>query len=264
MTLRNQGNKLQAQRKERTIGNCENEEEAAVDYARAQIKFRREDELVKVRERNELETVVHMSQFFFNGFVPRVIGCNSVRNHLPSEDIIDSEAKEKRQKADSFVLDLADVPAQLPIPKSKGHIKEGASKYVGTHFNKTNNKWMAQIWIEGKNRSIGSYESEGLAAIDYARAVFKYKGKYALDKARQQNLCGSVPLIDLSDFLPQLPIPAHTGVSFNKPMNKWEARIMIEGKKHCIGYYESEEKALLFINYARAVFKYKGEGMKEA
>ena len=36
--------------------------------------------------------------------------------------------------------------------------------------------WNAQIYIKGKKLFIGRYESEGEAAVDYARAVFKYKG----------------------------------------------------------------------------------------
>jgi hypothetical protein len=35
-------------------------------------------------------------------------------------------------------------------------------------------------------RSIGCYENEEEAAIDYARAVFKYRGQEGLDKARKK------------------------------------------------------------------------------
>jgi hypothetical protein len=47
--------------------------------------------------------------------------------------------------------------------------------------------------------------SEEVAAIDYARAVFKYKGQEALEKAREQKSSGSEPAIniDLSDIQPQ-------------------------------------------------------------
>ena len=73
-------------------------------------------------------------------------------------------------------MDLSDVPPQLLIPKSKGRMKEGASKYTGVSFNKSTNKWRAEIKIDGRSRNIGYYENEEEAAADYARAVFKYKG----------------------------------------------------------------------------------------
>ena len=206
--------------KDRYIGCYENEEEAAIDYARAVFKYKGENALVKARELT----------------------------------------------LSAIAIDLSDVPPQQPIPKRKGHIKEGASKYTGVSFSKTINKWTATIMIEGKNRRIGDYVNEEEAAIDYARAVFKYKGQEALDKVREQNK-QSVPAIDLSNVPPQQPIPKsegcikegsskYTGVYFNKSANKWAAQIKLEGKKRHIGCYEKEEEAA--IDYARAVFKYKG------
>ena len=72
-------------------------------------------------------------------------------------------------------IDLSDVPPHPPIPKSKGHVREGASKYTGVCFNKQANKWQAQIHLDEKLRHIGCYDDEEEAAVDYARAVFKYK-----------------------------------------------------------------------------------------
>eukprot|EP00985_Skeletonema_marinoi_P024854 scaffold17674_cov148-Skeletonema_marinoi.AAC.3 len=183
----------------------------------------------------------------------------------PSEDSISNKDNMKRQEVDAFVIDLTDVPPQSPIPKSAGRIKEGASKYKGVHLNKQKNKWQAKIGFEGKNRHIGYYDNEDEAAVDYARAVFKYKNQAALGKAREQDSF----IIDLSDVPPQSPISKsegrikegaskYTGVSFDKRMNKWEAQIFFEGKQRHIGRYENEEEA--GADYARAVFKYKGQG----
>lgn len=58
--------------------------------------------------------------------------------------------------------------------------------------------------IDGKQHYIGSYENEEEAAIDYARAVFKYKGQEALDKARERKKSPGIS-IDLSDVRPQQP-----------------------------------------------------------
>jgi phage tail tube protein FII len=220
--------------------------------------------------------------------------CGGEKRALPSENSISGKASKKRHRADGFkidgggkgtamaaalaaakswnppqkdegfVLDLSDVPPQLPIPRSKG---EGASKYTGVSFHKASNKWMSRITIDGKNRHIGFYVNEVEAAIDYARAVFKYKGQDALDKAREQKK--SAPAIDLSNVPSISPIlksageikegaSKYAGVYFNKTMNKWHAQITFEGKTRRIGNYEKEEVAA--IDYARAVFKYKGQG----
>ncbi len=103
---------------------------------------------------------------------------------LPSKDMISGKAIKKRQRTDKFVIDLTDVPPQLPIPKTKGRIKDGGSKYAGIHFNKAENKWQAQIYIGGKQRHIGYYENEEEAAVDYSTALFKYKGQ---DRSARQS-----------------------------------------------------------------------------
>ena len=176
--------------------------------------------------------------------------------------------RKKRLGLSATFNDLTDVPPQLPIPKSDRHIKEGASKYTGVSFDKHAKKWIAQITIDGKRRRIGCYENEEEAAVDYARALFKYKRQEARDKVRAQ----SSSAFDLTDVPPQLPIPKsdrqikqgsskYTGVSFYKQKNKWTTQITIDGKQRRVGYYENEEEAA--VDYARAVFKYKGQEARD-
>ena len=199
--------------KQRVIGYYDDEEKAAVDYARAVLRFK--------------------------------------------------EGVKDRGQRGSFVIDLSDVPPQPPIPKSSGRAKEGASKYTGVHFHKQSNRWNAQIVLDGNLRHIGCYDDEEKAAVDYARAVFKYR-----EGARHQNH-RKLFAIDLSDVPPQPPIPKssgrvkegaskYTGVYFNKHANKWHAVIAIEGKQRLIGCYNDEEDAA--VDYARALFKYRGGG----
>eukprot|EP00984_Skeletonema_dohrnii_P005416 scaffold1907_cov73-Skeletonema_dohrnii-CCMP3373.AAC.7 len=210
--------------KKKFIGYYESEEEAAADYARAVFKYRGQGAPEKVREQR---------------------------------------TSDKAGVQRSFVVDLSDVPPQQPIPKIASRIKEGASKYAGVTFHKQKKKWQARIRIEGKHRYTGSYENEKDAAVDYARAVFKYKGQEALDKAREQHSF----IMGLSDVPTQSPIlksfgyikegaSKYKGVCFNKKSNKWQAEVNIEGKSRFIGSYDKEEKAA--VDYARAVFKYKG------
>ena len=75
----------------------------------------------------------------------------------------------------SFInIDLTDVPPQPPIPVIAGS-KEGSSRYAGISFIESLNKWIAHIMIDGKNQILGVYDHEEEAAVDYARAVYKYK-----------------------------------------------------------------------------------------
>ena len=172
-----------------------------------------------------------------------------------------------RKRNGLVLIDLSDVPPQPPILKTSGHTNRGASKYAGVSFNKERNIWSTQIRIEEKQQYIGAYDNELDAAIDYARAVLKYKGKEALEKERA---CRKRLVIDLTDVPPQPPIPKsagnmkegaskYTGVTFHKARGKWNAKIKINGKRSFIGYYDSEEEAA--VDYARALYKYRGQGV---
>jgi hypothetical protein len=179
-----------------------------------------------------------------------------------------TEALAKAKNRNSYgvaAMDLSDVPPQSPIQRPVNRIKEGSSKYAGVCYNKRSKKWVAKIRIDGKMRHIGLYENEEEAAVDYAGALFKYKGTEALAKARVQN--SSDPVINLSGVPPQPLIPKigqqireggskYKGVYFDKSKKKWQASIWIDGKMRHIGYYENEEEAA--ADYARAAFKYKG------
>ena len=167
------------------------------------------------------------------------------------EDDGANERKEKRRKIVGLV-DLKGVPDQPPIRKSDW--MKGTSVFVGVHYKEVAKKWMAQINIDGTKYHIGSYEHEEDAAKDYARALFKYSSNK--HRHRQEKF------IDLSDVPEQAPILSTSmfgmskwrGVSFNKNMNKWLAKIVVDKKKLLIGYYDIEEDAAKA--YARALFKY--------
>ena len=101
---------------------------------------------------------------------PRVNN-NSKKHPLLLDDADDAEEK-KRRKRTQKLIDLTDVPSQPPIISNE---KGASSKYQGVYFNKARNKWKTQIMIDGKRHYIGLYANEEQAAVDYARAVFKYK-----------------------------------------------------------------------------------------
>lgn len=54
-------------------------------------------------------------------------------------------------------------------PKSNG-----SSKYKGVNWRKDTNKWVAKINVEGKQKHLGFFESEDMAAKSYNRAVDEF------------------------------------------------------------------------------------------
>eukprot|EP00984_Skeletonema_dohrnii_P002204 scaffold755_cov83-Skeletonema_dohrnii-CCMP3373.AAC.1 len=89
---------------------------------------------------------------------------------LLSDDVDDTEKKKHRKKGQKYI-DLSDVPPKLPILSSR---KGATSKYRGAYLHKATNKWRARIMIDGKQRHVGYYDTDKEAAVDYARARFKY------------------------------------------------------------------------------------------
>ncbi|KAK1742624.1 AP2/ERF family transcription factor, partial [Skeletonema marinoi] len=238
--------------KNQCIGYYDTEEEAAVDYARAVFKYK---------------GGVYQQSLLVD--LTAAVDYARVLCKYKGQDALDKA----RVIQNTFIVDLADVPPQLPIPKSAGQIKDGSSKYAGVNFNKQMKKWQARINIEGKQIFIGTYENEEEAAVDYARAVFKYRGPETLEKLFKHNKRRVHQKLDLSDVPPQPPIPKragqikegasqYSGIYFNKHTKKWQARICIEGKHRYVGSYENEEEAA--VDYARAVFKYKDKGGQKA
>eukprot|EP00984_Skeletonema_dohrnii_P021415 scaffold10688_cov144-Skeletonema_dohrnii-CCMP3373.AAC.8 len=113
-------------------------------------------------------------------------------NHLLDWTTHFDFGQRRRQK----FIDLSDAPPQLPILSSRKH---GTSKYEGVSFDKGGNKWKAQIAIDGETHYIGTYANEEDAAVDHARAVFKYNSTSISMRKRKRKLfspLGPLPLPD--------------------------------------------------------------------
>jgi hypothetical protein len=50
------------------------------------------------------------------------------------------------------------------------------SRFRGVHFD---GRWVASIWVDGRNKSLGRFDSEELAAIAYNRAASELRGEFA-------------------------------------------------------------------------------------
>ena len=101
-----------------------------------------------------------------------------------------------------------------------------SSGYAGVYWNKRVSKWQALIQYNGARIYLGLYNTEIEASIAYQSALSKIEdGSFNPD-----------------DYKPEWT-SKYKGVSFNKPSNKWQARITINGKQKHIGLFKTELEA---------------------
>jgi osmotically-inducible protein OsmY len=128
--------------------------------------------------------------------------------------------------------------------KGKGQgegVGRHSSQYRGVSWDKSSNKWKANIQYNGKVTYLGCFEDEDDAARAYDRAMRVYKKalpnfptekEQAAEEAKQQHWikCGEAG-------------SKHRGVSWDKRSKKWIACIKYDGKQHGLGSFEGEEDA---------------------
>jgi hypothetical protein len=101
--------------------------------------------------------------------------------------------------------------------------RKKSSQYIGVSFNKKLQKWTASIEINGKQFHLGVFSSEEQAKNSY---------QYAL--THQEEITNRHVKEKTSKY---------KGVSWNKRANKWIARIQINDKRVCLGYFNTQEEA---------------------
>ena len=67
--------------------------------------------------------------------------------------------------------------------------KNSSSKYKGVYWSKRENKWIAQIVINKKNKYIGRYQDEKEAALAYDKAAREHFGEYAKLNFEEKTTC---------------------------------------------------------------------------
>ena len=104
--------------------------------------------------------------------------------------------------------------------------KKTSSKYIGVCWEKNANKWVTFIYINGKRKHLGYFNTELEAHLAYQKALEMYNNG------------------DLS-FMESKKSSQYKGVHWNKKANKWQAYIKIEGKQKHLGLFETEPEAHL-------------------
>jgi hypothetical protein len=104
----------------------------------------------------------HIIWEFFNG-------------SIPNGYIIDHE---NRNKLDNKLSNLRLATAKQNSYNKKATHNKKASKYKGVHKT-ASGKYQSQIWVNGKNRALGSYETEEEAATVYNQYAKQIQGIFA-------------------------------------------------------------------------------------
>jgi len=100
------------------------------------------------------------------------------------------------------------------------------STYVGVYWDKSRDRWRAQIQHDGVRTGLGYYDTELEAFKAYKSALSKIED-------------GS---FDPNYYKPKFA-SEYKGVTFHKAANKWRARITINGKLKHIGLFKTESEA---------------------
>ena len=118
------------------------------------------------------------------------------------------------------------------------------SQYKGVLRSKKTGWWEAAIRKDGKQISLGSYETEIAAASaynDYARRMW---GEYAV-----LNEIDEVDYRSLRHLKGKGCKSIYRGVTLRKS-GKWVARITLDGKRQSLGYFDDEVEAAKAYNAA--------------
>ena len=116
---------------------------------------------------------------------------------------------------------------------------------------KSGKKWQAQIsTITGKSKHLGYYHDEKEAAriYDEQAALLGKPVNFPLHEGMEQAV-KPAPMRKDRSKVPNVNRPSkYVGVSWSKQMKKWEAKIMIDGKRKFLGLYHDEKDCLLYTS----------------
>lgn len=79
---------------------------------------------------------------------------------------------------DNRWLNLRSCTHQQNI-RNRGTPKNNTSGFKGVSWHVRVKKWTAQIWCDGKNKSLGYFDNPELAHAAYCKAADKYHGEFA-------------------------------------------------------------------------------------
>ena len=126
-------------------------------------------------------------------------------------------------------------------------IESKKTEYVGVSWNKGKQRWISQIQIAGKQKTLGYFDSDYNAAMKYdeearkqGKAVnFKFSDEdVQAEKQKKPRKLSDIERIESQET-------DYKGVSWDKGNQRWQARIQIDKKQKFLGYFDSDYDAAM-------------------
>ena len=146
-----------------------------------------------------------------------------------------SKDEETAARAYDKSADSLGRPVNFPFrSEHEQALKRGVSKYLEVHWNPGDNLWQAVGIKHGKRTPLGAYKKEEdaaravddhLVSLSQPRKNYPEEGEYEIRQASTERMS------------------QYVGVSRSSASNKWDAKILIDGKTVRMGAYENEEEA---------------------
>ena len=129
------------------------------------------------------------------------------------------------------------------------NLRKSRGKYtilLGVTYHKQAGKWLAQIRVNGRNKSLGLFDSAEDAHIAYLHAKREFHPFGAI--AHEAEL----PPLPKRRATTDSSVSGYRGVSLDKRRGTWAARIAIGGKYKSLGSYSTPEEAFAACEAARS------------
>lgn len=126
-----------------------------------------------------------------------------------------------------------------------------SSGYYGVTFDKSRDKWIAQISKDHTHYFIGRYNTEMEACVAYNKIATELYGEFAnlnIIKEDMPQITINVSLANLRKIENKIVTSKYVGVCYDKRRNKWVAQMNKDGKHYFIGRYPNETAAALAYN----------------
>jgi hypothetical protein len=134
----------------------------------------------------------------------------------------------------------------MPKSKRKKRRSKNKSGYFGVTKNTIGNKYRALIWIDGKHKYLGSYDTAKQAAKAYDKEAIKLRRPLSSLNYPKKAPVGYTPI--------QQPLLSRNTVGYRgvrKSRKKFQVNFTLGGKQTYIGTYDTTKEAA--IAYDRAV-----------